>query len=99
MITFPFTWTHRYQGLAVAEIEGTAYIELLGDDWFFSRITFSDIGGRHEVDVLPADRKAIETFLCLDSGWRDDIECAVLDAQRGRTYAHRETAAALRAGA
>lgn len=92
MFIINFVWEHRYQGVAIAEVEGIAYIEILGDDWYFDRITFTDLSRQHEVDVLPADRKAIETYLSTDKGYRSDIEDAAHDARMGRFSRDREVA-------
>jgi len=92
MFTVSFVWEHRYQGVAIAEVEGIAYVELAGDDWYFDRITFTDLTRQHEVDVLPADRKAIEHFLSTDHGYRLDIEDAAHDARMGRFSRDREVA-------
>jgi len=99
MFTISFIYEHRYQGVAVAEVEGIAYIEILGDDWCFDRITFTDLSRQHEVDVLPADRKAIETYLSTDKGYRGDIEDAAHDARMGRFSRDREVAFAFRQAA
>lgn len=97
MITEQFTYEYRYQGVHVADVDATAYVEVGPRDWWVARVTLQSVGGEHDVDLLPADFIALKTALYTGKDFhtfRGDVEEAARDFRLDQVSYDREMARA-----